>query len=231
MKTSEINTQCEKYLSILAQEYEQAKKDVQTAHSTFHYGLRDAMIARGYIVTSCGDNLICFYAASRLFQFIAHEGETWRSPWKLSDEVEITFSNHSWKKLYQYPCYYHDINYKKLKVDNFKPFYLSTCDNKVSLLEPYKTAKEKADTYNSFKVFYKGDSDRCLDTFDNSKDAIKFAYDYAQQKCSKGKETDLRRNYHCTPYDVTDKHVNYVAAYEYYLYDECSYYIYVEGEN
>ena len=235
-KDYDVLKQAADYLGILENEYEQAKKDVQTARATYHYGLRDAMIARGYTVCSCGDNRIVFYGASRLFQFVAEEGETWRSPWKMLDKVFITFANHSWKELYQYPCYYRDVNYIKIDIANFQKYYLSTCRDedgqiKLSLLEPYKTAKEKADTYNSFKVFDSSDSNRCLGTFDNHKDAIKFAYDYAQKVCSKGKETDLRRNYLRTPYDVTNKHVQYVAAYEYYLYDEYSYYIYVVGEN
>lgn len=231
MEISEANSQCEKYFSILAQEYEQAKKDVQTARSTFHYGLRDSMISRGYTVTSCGDNHISFYGASRLFEFRATNYERWCSPWKLSDKVTITFANHSWKERYQYPCYYHDINYIKLQIDNFKSFYLSTCDDKVSLLKPYKTASEKAESYKSFKVFSNGDYSKLLGTFDNSKDAIKFAYDYAQKQCNDGKKSDLRRYYHYSPVDITKKYSYYVATYEYYLYDESSYYIYVDGED
>lgn len=217
------------YLGILEKEYEQAKKDVHTARATFHYGLRDAMIARGYAVCSCGDNRIVFYGASRLFQFVAESGETWRSPWKMLDKVVITFANHSWKELYQYPCYYRDVNYKKLSIDNFQSFYLSTCNDKVSLLEPYKTASEKAESYKSFKVFDIADCSKLLGTFGNHKDATEFAYNYAKEKCNKGKESSLRRNYRNSPIDVTKERTNCVAAYEYYLYDERSYYIYVEG--
>lgn len=235
-KDYDVLKQAADYLGILEKEYEQAKKDVQTARSTYHYGLRDAMIARGYTVVSAGDNHIAFYGASRLFEFYANEGETWRSPWIMSDKVRITFANYSWKELYQYPCYYRDMNFIKLKITDFQKFYLSTCHDKdgaikLSLLEPYKTGSEKAQTYKSFEVFDSSDSNRCLGTFDNHKDAIKFAYDYAKEACDKGKESNLRHNYHYSPHDVTKEHIHYVAAYEYYLYDEYSYYIYVEGGN
>ena len=233
-KDYDVLTQAADYLAILEKEYEQAKKDVMSARPTFHYGLRDAMIARGYTVVYGGDYSISFYGASRLFSFHAHYDTSSRSTWVMSDKVGITFANHSWKEMYSYP-YTRDVNYIKLKITDFQKFYLSTCHDedgaiKLSLLEPYKTASEKAETYKSFEVFDSSDNNRCLGTFDNHTDAIKFAYDYAKKECSKGKETDLRRNYHYSPLDVTKEHVNYVAAYEYYLYDEHSYYIYVEGK-
>ena len=236
IKDYDILKQAAEYLGILEKEYEQAKKDVETARATYHYGLRDAMIARGYVVCFGGENRIVFYGASRLFRFVAEKGDTWRSPWVMSNKVMITFANHSWKVLYQYPCYYRDVNYMEIDIANFQKYYLSTCHDegvgiKLSLLESYKTAREKADTYNSFKVFDNSDSNRCLGTFDNHKDAIKFAYDYAKEKCDNGKESDLRHNYHYSPHDVTEEHIYYVTSYEYYLYDEYSYYIYVEGIN
>ena len=74
------------YTRILQDEYTKAQKDVQNSRATFHRGIRDALLQKGYTVTTFCDNYIQFYGPSRLFGFKASQNyDDFRKPWNLLD--------------------------------------------------------------------------------------------------------------------------------------------------
>ena len=222
------------YEQILQNEYTKAQKDLQSSKSTFHRGIRDALLSMGYTVTAYNDNYIHFYGPSRLFGFRAHEDYgDYRKPWLLSNDIDISFSNYTWKEMYQYPCYYHTRDNKRIKIDEFTAFYQKISEEigEPLVLKPFKTAYENVEETQKFKVIEWGTRTyNILGEFDNFEEAKEYAYKFADEECKNGKQRNdsTSRYFHSSPIDVTKKFTNYAAAYEYYDYHESTYYVIVE---
>ena len=224
-----------KYEQILQDEFMKAQKDIQNSRATFHNGIRDSLLSKGYIVQYFGDNWIRFYGPSRLFGFYAHGFDAgYRGTWKLTDKIKISFSNYTWQERYQYPDYYHTKDYKEIKISNFSEFY-QTVSKQIGeplILKPFKASYEKIDIFKKFKVIEGGNTNKVLAEFDNFEYAKKEAYKIANEECKRGKQRNdtTSRYYHYSPIDVTKNFTNYAVAYEFYDYSEHAYYIAVVAE-
>ena len=135
--------------------------------------------------------------------------------------------------MYQYPCYYHTRDYKEIKVGDFTEVYqkISKQIGEPLILKPYKTAYEDIEENQQFEVIESGPNHyKKLGKFDNLEEAKKTAYKIADEQCKRGKRyKDITsKYYHSSPIDVTKKFTEYAAAYEYYDYNECTYYVVVE---
>ena len=222
------------YVRILQDEYTMVQRDLQSAKSTFHRGIRDSLLHKGYTVTSFGDNRIHFYGPSRLFGFRAHEDyNDYRKPWILNDDIDISFSNYTWEEMYQYPCYYHTRSSKRIKISDFTEFYQKISEEigEPLILRPFKAAYEKIDEAQKFQVIQWGTRTyNKLGEFDSFEEAKNAAYEFADEKCKRGKARNdtTSRYYHSSPIDVTKKFTKYAAAYEYYDYHESTFYVVVE---
>lgn len=220
------------YGKILRDEYLQAQKDVREARATFHDGIKGSLMSKGYTVVGNHDNYVSFYGPSRLFLFSAHEDYgNYQAPWKMSRDITISFSNYTWKELYQYPDYFHDRDYEDIKVDDFDDFYqrISEDIGEPLVLKPFKTTSESIGDFTKFTVMSIGYRVDVLAEFDNFEEAKKAAYKIAQEKCDEGKKRNdmTSRYYHRSPVDVTRQFTHYAAAYEYYYYNEHACYVVV----
>lgn len=229
---NETIIQCNKYKEILNKEFLQAQKDITNSKPTFHNGVAPALRSKGYTVMANGDNWVRFCGPSRLFEFYAC---SFGEPWALTEKIIMNFSNYTWKQRYQYPNYYHTLDYKQFKLQDFESLYLKLSKEieKPVEIKPIKLVSEKIESYNKFIVYKRGNGTyEEIKEFDNFKDANKFAYDCAKQKCEHGKQLQdsTRMYYTITPKDITKQHPNCAVAYEYYNYDEHSFYFSVEVE-
>lgn len=229
---NEITKKCAEYKEILTKEFMQAQKDVHNSTSTFHNGIAPSLRQKGYTVISNGDNWVSFYTPSRLFELYAC---SFGKPWALTERVTMNFSNYTWKERYQYPNYYHTLDYKQFRLPDFEQLYLKMSNeiNEPVIIEPQKVTSEKIDTYNKFTVYKRGNRTyEKIKEFDNFEDAKKLAYNLAKQKCEQGRaQNDSTSKYYATtPRDITKQHSDCAVAYEYYEYNEYSYYFSVEVE-
>ena len=223
---NKIIQQCSHYKNILMKEFSEAQKAVVNSNSTFHNGIAPSLRSKGYTVIGNGDNWVSFYSPSRLFEFYAC---SFGEPWKLTTRIMMEFSNYTWKELYQYPCYYHTKDYKKFRLNDFEKLYMQM-SNEIGepvIIEHGKVTSEKIDTYNTFTVYRGGGrSFEEIQEFDNFEDAKKCAYEYAKEECERGRnlKDSTSRYYNTSPRDITTHHSDYAVTYEFYDYDEHSYY-------
>jgi len=227
-----IMDKCSEYKSILEREYSDAAKAVSSCSSTFHNGIAPSLRSMGYTVKSNGDNWVWFYSPSRLFCFYAC---SFGEPWKLTENIVMDFSNYTWKERYQYPNYYHTLNYKKFRLNDFEKLYLKMSEEigEPVIIEPAKIVSEKIGNYEKFTVYRRGNRTyEEIKEFDNFEDAKKLAYNLAKQECEKGKarRDSISPYYNSRPLDITKQHTDCAVAYEYYEYNEYSYYFSVEAE-
>ena len=225
----------EEYEKILQNEFMNIQKDIQSARATFHRGIRKSLLSKGYVVVWFCDNFISFYGPSRLFCFYAHEDyDNYKNPWKVSDRIKISFANYTWKERYQYPNYYHDMDYKEIRISEFPTFYqkVSKEIGEPLILKPFKAAHETVDDYKKFHIVKENGHNIKLGEFDNFKEAKEAAYKFAQAECDFGKKLNdsTSKYYHRSPIDVTKEFAYYAAAYEYYNYEEHSCYIVVYSD-
>lgn len=226
------------YNDILNEEYAKAIKDVANAkyHNTFHRGIFGYIANKGWEVVSYGDNTIDFYGKSRLFLFHATHFTTQRE-WTLSERVRIEFQNIVWDYIYQYPNYTRPQNYVEILVSKFDEYMEKKGKefDVVPILEPYRTYRERErefDKYIVTETYYGyGAPQPIRKEFGNLDDAKKFAYEYADEKCKRGKERNdsTSRYYLFSPIDATKECPSKIYAYKTYEYDERAYYVYIEN--
>jgi hypothetical protein len=233
-----VETKCDEYAQILRNEYEQAQRAVRASRPTFHNGLRDAMQRHGFTTVGHGDNWTGFYGPSRLFYFSAHQDYNggWQSPWILSQKVGICIEKYGWSSILPHNRRANaEHGIYDVSVNEFEEFYTNACNRVHDVIEisKHQTPMERVETFSKFTV-YKGGGGRyqTIWEYDNFEDAKKRAYDLAQEECTKGKERrdDISRYYHSKPVDITNNHPHDIIAFEFYLYDEYSYYVAVSGE-
>lgn len=205
----------EKVYQQLMNEKRKIENDLKYTHPGFHYGYNRVLIDKGYEDVHGCDSFSCFKCPGSVFEWRICQWNGWR----VSDRVGIRFNGDARQEWH-------------LRIDTKENFIADAVSLNLTEKDLRKVPALEC-KYTKYIVRDTGISPWCnskIGEFDNLDDAVRYANKIAQEKCTEGRKSDLRRNYHGTPIDTTRYYKReYLLYLEYYYYSEHEYGISVEG--